>query len=67
MNRFFVVLFLYTSILLAENGYQKVQDACTLKIVTPDLAERKTVKIRLTNGLEAFLISDPGVHQSCAA
>lgn len=53
--------------LVANKNYQTVPDSCTLKIATPDLAERKTAKIRLTNGLEAYLISDPGVRQSCAA
>jgi insulysin len=55
------------SFLTAQPSYQQVQDACTLKVVTPALAERKTAKIRLANGLEAYLISDPGTHQSCAA
>ncbi|HEY5259669.1 MAG TPA: insulinase family protein, partial [Rhabdochlamydiaceae bacterium] len=35
--------------------------------MTPALAERKTAKIRLSNGLQAYLISDPGVHESAAA
>jgi insulysin len=65
--KWFVVISLCTTFLGAEQGYQRVQDACTLKILTPDLAERKTAKIRLANGLEALVISDPGVHQSCAA
>lgn len=62
-----VIISLCTTFLFAEDAYQRVQDECTLKILTPDLSERKTAKIRLANGLEAFLISDPGVHQSCAA
>lgn len=53
--------------LYAEAPYHRVEDTSTLKILTPDLADVKTAKIRLSNGLEAYLISDPGVHQSCAA
>ncbi len=68
MNRvLFVTAAFCASLVGAETGYVTVPDECTLKIVTPDLAERKTAKIRLANGLEAFLISDPGTHQSCAA
>ncbi len=68
MNRvFFVAIVMCASLFAQEEAYVKVQDECTLKILTPDLAERKTAKIRLANGLEAFIISDPGVHQSCAA
>ncbi|MBP7073808.1 MAG: insulinase family protein [Rhabdochlamydiaceae bacterium] len=68
MNRvFFVAIAMCTSLFAQEENYVKVQDECTLKILTPALAERQTAKIRLENGLEAFLISDPGVHQSCAA
>ncbi len=68
MNRMVILAAsLSTALLGAENAYEHVHDACTLKIITPDLAERKTAKIRLSNGLEAYLISDPGAPQSCAS
>ncbi len=68
MKRIFLVAAIFcVSIVAASQRYEKIEDLCTLKIVTPDLAERKTAKIRLSNGLEAYLVSDPGVHQSCAA
>ena len=68
MKRFiFVATIFCVSLISASDNYEKIDDQCMLKIVTPDLAERKTAKIRLSNGLEAYLISDPGVHQSCAA
>ncbi len=68
MGRFsFIAVFICVSLFATDAPYVRVQDECTLKILTPDLAERKTAKIRLENGLEALLISDPGVHQSCAA
>lgn len=47
--------------------YEEVADTSGLAILTPALSERQTAKIRLPNGLEAFLISDPGVDQSGAA
>lgn len=66
MNRFLAVMALMVTTTLTAS-YQKIEDQCSLKILTPDLAQVKTAKIRLSNGLEAFLISDPGTHQSCAA
>jgi len=48
-------------------SYTLIQDAAKLEILSPTLAERQTAKLRLANGLEAFLISDPGAAQSAAA
>jgi insulysin len=61
------VLVLGTSSLFCAATYERIEDKNPLKIRTPALAERKTAKIRLSNGLEAYLISDPGVHKSAAA
>lgn len=47
--------------------YTIVEDQAKLPILTPDLAERKVLKMRLANGLEAFLISDPKADKSAAA
>jgi insulysin len=48
--------------------YKIIEDkAAVLPILTPTLAERTTLKLRLKNGLEAYLISDPGLDQSAAA
>lgn len=49
------------------NTFEEIQDLSELTILNPALADRKTSKIRLSNGLEAFLISDPKVEQSAAA
>ncbi|MFZ0564887.1 MAG: insulinase family protein, partial [Chlamydiales bacterium] len=38
-----------------------------MKVETPALSMRKTSKIRLSNGLEVFLVSDPDTPQSGAA
>ncbi|MCB1118729.1 MAG: insulinase family protein [Chlamydiia bacterium] len=44
-----------------------VEDETTLKSLNPTFAERKTAKLRLDNGLEVYLISDPQADQSGAA
>ncbi len=65
--------FIYATLLLTGTSlfstpaYERIEDKNTLKILTPTLATRKTAKIRLSNGLQAYLISDPGVHESAAA
>jgi len=51
----------------SEAAYERVEDRSDLKILSPTLSNRKTAKIRLANGLEAYLISDPEVDQSAAA
>ncbi|MES2345584.1 MAG: insulinase family protein [Chlamydiota bacterium] len=51
-----------------QENYTIIEDkAAVLPILTPALSERKTLKLRLDNGLEAYLISDPGLDQSAAA
>ncbi|MCB1081746.1 MAG: insulinase family protein [Chlamydiia bacterium] len=69
MKTFFFSLLCITNALLAHpsKGYEDISDQCELKILTPSLSERKTAKIRLENGLEAYLISDPQADQSAAA
>ncbi|MBF8263465.1 MAG: Secreted/periplasmic Zn-dependent peptidase insulinase-like [Parachlamydiales bacterium] len=46
---------------------QEIIDEANLPLLNPDLSTRKTAKIRLVNGLEAYLISDPQADQSAAA
>ncbi len=46
---------------------QDIADEAHLPLLNPDLSLRKTAKIRLANGLEAYLISDPMADQSAAA
>lgn len=52
---------------LPRGGYETIQDKNTLKILTPSLATRRIAKIRLDNGLEAYLVSDPSAETSAAA
>lgn len=51
--------------IFGQTAYE-VQDKNTLKILTPSLAKRETLKIKLENGLEAYLVSDPGLDKSGA-
>lgn len=69
MKTLILSLVCITSLIWADSskGYEEVQDQCDLKILTRSLSERKTAKIRLNNGLEAYLISDPKADQSAAA
>lgn len=47
--------------------YELIEDKNPLEILSPSLKDRKSVKVRLKNGLEAFLISDPSTHESAAS
>jgi insulysin len=50
----------------ATPGYTVIEDKALLPIKTPTFSERKVLKIRLDNGLQALLISDPKTDQSAA-
>lgn len=60
-------ILLAVSISLNATGYEIIEEQNTLQILSPSLKNRKSIKIRLDNGLEAFLISDPEANQSAAA
>ncbi len=48
-------------------NFTYVEDLATTPLLNPDFSERKTAKIVLDNGLQAYLISDPHVEQSAAS
>ena len=48
------------------NEYHVLQDRATLPLLNPALSQRQVGKIMLKNGLQVFLISDPGIDQSAA-
>ncbi len=48
-------------------SYTIIQDQSSLEIKTPQLNERKNLKIQLKNGIKALIISDPKVNQSAIA
>src|ERR1700733_13791391 len=47
--------------------FVELPNSSKLAILTPDLSQREVAKIRLENGVEAYLISDPNVLVSAAA
>jgi insulysin len=57
---------LMTSIAPMEDLYTVVEDQSQLPLLNPDLGERKTLKLALTNGLEILIISDAKADQSAA-
>lgn len=50
----------------AEPAYTVIQDQGQIQILTPSLAQRQTLKLRLSNGLEVYLMSDPEAVQAGA-
>ncbi len=48
-------------------AYTVIENQAKLPILNPSLAERRISKIRLKNGLEAILVSDPNARQTAAA
>lgn len=58
---------IFATSLFSQKPYEVVEDTATLPLLNPSMQERKTAKIRLKNGLEAYLISDPNTEQSAAS
>jgi insulysin len=56
------MLLFATSIIAAQ-----IEDLSFLPMLNPDLADRKTSKLILENGVEVLLISDPNADQSAAS
>lgn len=51
---------------LFSESYTVIEDTNTYQILTPELKDQKRMKIRLNNGIEALLISDPNTKESGA-
>ncbi|MDP1609326.1 MAG: insulinase family protein [Chlamydiales bacterium] len=49
-----------------DYGIQEIEDRTDLPLLNPDLTNRNMAKLRLVNGLEILLISDPEADQSAA-
>lgn len=49
-----------------QNSYTIIEDKATLPILNPSLEGRKVEKLILKNGLQVYLVSDPGAEQSAA-
>ncbi len=52
---------------VCDETYTPVANEALLPILTPALQERSVDKLVLKNGLQVYLISDPGANQSAAA
>lgn len=62
--RFFVPLALVCTSVFATPT--QIEDKNSLEIKSPHLQDRKTTKIQLPNGVQAYLVSDPGLSESAA-
>ncbi len=60
-----IVVLIYSSD--SQDGFEPVPERNSLTIHNPSLRSQASAKIRLNNGLEVFLISDPETDQSAAA
>jgi len=47
--------------------YTIVEDKAELQILTPALEKRQVAKLVLDNGMQVYIVSDPGIDQSAAA
>jgi insulysin len=65
LSVYLCILGLFLSPVYSE-GYTVIKDEAKIPLLTPDFAQRKTLKIRLDNGLEAILVSDPLADKSSA-
>src|SRR5262245_874764 len=65
--KYFSILgFLLVLLLVSELQYTALPNASHISILTPSLAKQETFKMRLKNGLEAYLISDPDATEAGA-
>jgi len=62
MKYFFALIILASSL----SSYEIIPDKRKLEILSPSLKDQKSAKIRLQNGLEALIISDPDTKKSGA-
>lgn len=62
----FLCLFMlaFSYVIGVDATFSVIEDKAKLPILTPAFSERQTMKIRLENGLEALLISDPKADKS---
>ncbi|MDN3505231.1 MAG: insulinase family protein [Rhabdochlamydiaceae bacterium] len=61
------LLTIFISASLISKNYEVIPDENQLKIKTISMQDRKTRKLKLNNGIEVFIISDPQVTKSSAA
>lgn len=66
MQRLLITFCLFLNYLYAAD-YTVIENKATTPLLTPSMKDRKTLKIRLKNGLEAILVSDPQAEKSSGA
>jgi insulysin len=52
---------------LVQAPYELIEDRASIPLLNPSMQKRQIVKLRLKNGLETYLISDPESKHSAAA
>ncbi len=52
---------------IPQNKHHIIEDKAQLPILTPSLEKRKVGKLVLSNGMQVYLVSDPGIDQSASA
>lgn len=61
-----LVLFTPNFTIADEAAYHVIDNQAKLPLLAPTFGERKVLKLRLANGLEAYIVSDPNTLQSGA-
>lgn len=65
MNKILCILFAFSQLLATQAVV--IEDKSNLKILTPSFKDRKTMKLKLENGLSVYIVSDKQIDQSSAA
>src|ERR1700761_3057624 len=67
MLRLFVFFIFLCNAFLFSEDYRLIENLAKAPILSPTFKERQTLKIKLSNELEVYLVSDPNEDQSSAA
>ncbi len=52
---------------VSPTPYEIIEDKASVALLNPSMQKRQTVKLRLKNGVQAYLISDPDTKHSAAS
>lgn len=61
------MLYIISALMTIIASFTPIEDTSNLPLLNPELKNRQTLKLRLDNGLEALIISDPLADQSAAS
>jgi insulysin len=62
-----LIIYLFSFSNLFSNSFQTIEDKSKLKLKSPSMQVRQTKKIRLSNGMKVYLISDKLADKSACA